>query len=103
MKKSTLVTVVLGVLTALPVFAEEAAGAVHGGGLTALGAGLAIGLAALGGAIGQGLTAASALDGIARNPAAQQKVFVPMLLAMALVEALVVLAWLVANTIADKI
>ena len=41
----------------------------------ALGAGLAIALAALGGAIGQGLATAAALEGIARNPNASDRIF----------------------------
>ena len=44
----------------------------------ALGAGLAIGIAALGGGIGQGMAMRGALEGIARNPNAADKVFVPM-------------------------
>lgn len=102
MKKSVLATVILGVFTAAPAMAQEAAA---GGdrGLIAIGAALAVAIAAVGGAIGQGMAASSALDGIARNPGSQPKVFVPFLLAMALIEALVVLSWLVANTIASKI
>jgi len=62
----------------------------------ALAAGLAIGLAALGGALGQGRAAGAALEGIARNPSAQNKVFVPFVLGMALIESLVILAFVIA-------
>jgi F-type H+-transporting ATPase subunit c len=61
-----------------------------------IGAGLAIGLAALGGGIGQGRAAGSALEGIARNPSASGKVFVPFILGMALIESLVLFALLIA-------
>lgn len=69
----------------------------------AIGAALAIGLAALGGALGQGRAAASALDGIARNPQASGKIFTPMIIGLALTESLVLLAFLIANNLAGKI
>jgi F-type H+-transporting ATPase subunit c len=75
---------------------EAGAHADSGRGLIALGAGLAIGIAALGGAIGQGKTAASALEGIARNPAAQGKIFTPMIIGLALIESLVIYAFVIA-------
>ena len=65
----------------------------------ALGAGLAIGLAAMGCGMGQGRAASAALDGIARNPSAQNKVFVPFILGMALIESLCILAFVVALTL----
>src|SRR5256885_17006534 len=61
-------------------------------GLIALGAGLGVGLAALGGGIGQGRAAASALEGIARNPHAKSAAFVPVILGLALIEAPVLYA-----------
>lgn len=89
----------LASLASLPALAEEAA-KIHTAdphsGLIALGAGLAIGIAAFGGALAQSKTAASALEGIARNPAAQDKIFTPMIVALALIEALVILAFLIA-------
>lgn len=65
-------------------------------GLVAIGAGLAIGLAVLGGTSAQGKAAAAALEGIARNPAAGDKLFTPLILSLALIESLVILAFLVA-------
>ncbi len=78
--------------------AQEAAHAAGSGdkGMIAIGAGIAIGVAALGGALGQGKTAASALDGIARNPAAQGKIFTPMIIGLALIESLVIYAFVIA-------
>jgi len=62
----------------------------------ALAAGLAIGIAAFGGALGQGKTAATALEGIARNPNAADKLFTPMILGLALIESLVIYALVIA-------
>jgi F-type H+-transporting ATPase subunit c len=56
------------------------------------GAGIGIAIAALGGALGQGRTAASALEGISRNPGAADKMFVPMILGLVLIESLVIYA-----------
>lgn len=86
---------IMTVLFALPAFAEDGAG-MSAKGLLGIGAGLAVGLAALGGGIGQGRTAGSALEGIARNPSASGKVFVPFILGLALIESLVLLAFLIA-------
>lgn len=67
-----------------------------------IGAGIAMGLAVLGGGIGQGRAAASALEGIARNPSAASKIQTPMLIALALTESLVLFALLVAYLLQSK-
>ena len=90
-------------LASVPALAEEAAAApAKGGGLFAIASALAIGLAAFGGAIGQGRAATAALDGIARNPAAQGKIFVPMIIGLALIESLVIYALIIAFNLAGK-
>ena len=61
----------------------------------ALAAGLAIGIAAFGGALGQGRAAAAALEGVARNPNAADKLQTPLLLSLALIESLVIYALLI--------
>jgi F-type H+-transporting ATPase subunit c len=61
-----------------------------------LASGLGIAIAAFGGAIGQGLTASAALQGIARNPNATDKIFTPMILCLALIESLVIYALVIA-------
>jgi F-type H+-transporting ATPase subunit c len=102
MKKAILFAVTM--LSTAAVFAQEAteatAAAVAGGnsnsGLVAIGAALAIGLAVFGGTSAQGKAAAAALEGIARNPAAGDKLFTPLILSLALIESLVILAFLVA-------
>ena len=53
-------------------------------------AGLGMSIAAFGGALGQGKAAAAALEGIARNPSASDKLFTPMILGLALIESLVI-------------
>ena len=74
-----------------------------GYGLVAIAAGLGIGLAAFGGALGQGKAAAAALEGIARNPGAEAKVFKPLILGLALIESLVIYALLISFFLIAKI
>ena len=49
-----------------------------------------VALAAVGGTYAQSRAASVALEGIARNPGAADKLFMPMLLALALMESLVI-------------
>jgi F-type H+-transporting ATPase subunit c len=93
----------LGAMIAvLPAFAEEGTAVAAAStnltfiGLAALGAGIAIGLAAFGAASGQGKAAASALEGIARNPSASGSMFLPLILSLVFMEALGILAFLIA-------
>ncbi len=72
-------------------------------GLIAIAAAFGLGIAALGGALGQGRAAATALDGIARNPGAADKIRGPMILALALIESLVIYALIVAFLLFGKI
>ncbi|MBX3192676.1 MAG: ATP synthase F0 subunit C [Labilithrix sp.] len=62
----------------------------------AIGAGFAIGLGVLGGAMGQGRAAGAALEGISRNPGAAARIQTPMILGLALIESLVLLAFVIA-------
>ena len=64
--------------------------------LHGLAIGLAIGIAAFGGGMGQGKAAAAALEGIARNPGAAGKLNGPMNLGLALIESLVIYAFVIA-------
>jgi F-type H+-transporting ATPase subunit c len=100
MKTKSILMAVAGVFFTSAAFAQDAANtAAHGGWeLGGLGAGIGLGLAALGGGIGQGKTAAAALEGIARNPAAADKVFTPMIIGLALIESLVLYAFVIAFT-----
>jgi F-type H+-transporting ATPase subunit c len=69
----------------------------------AIGAGLGLGLAAFGGALGQGKASAAALEGIARNPGASDKIFTPMILGLALIESLVIYSLLISFLLQGKI
>jgi F-type H+-transporting ATPase subunit c len=101
----SLAAFVLTALSSVAAFAQGAAPAAAdtSKGYIAIGAALAIGLAALGGGLGQGRAAASALDGIARNPQASGKIFVPMIVALALIESLVIYGLLIAFNLAGKL
>lgn len=96
-------------LTAAEVAAEIAATAAKAAiaeanyGWYAIAAGLSIGVAAFGGALGQGKAAAAALEGIGRNPGAADKLFVPMILGLALIESLVIYALVIAFMLVGKI
>jgi len=93
----------------MPAFAADAAAAAPIGGdqgykgLIAIAMGLAIGLAAFGGSLGQARAAAAALEGIARNPGTYNKIFVPMILALAFIESLVLYALVIAFTLNGKL
>lgn len=83
------------ILPAVSAFAETAAVA-SGGGYSSLAAGLGLGLAVIGGAMAQGKICASAMEGIARNPNAQEKMFVSMIIGLVLIESLVIYMLVVA-------
>jgi F-type H+-transporting ATPase subunit c len=93
----TLATMIPTLLVASIAFAQDAASNESDVAMAGkLAAGLGIGIAAFGGALGQGRAAAAALEGIARNPNASGKIFVPMILGLALIESLVIYALVVA-------
>src|SRR5512145_2697250 len=69
----------------------------------ALAAGIAIGLAVLGGAMGQGRAAASAVEGISRNPGAASKIQQAMIIGLALIESLVLFAFAIAFLLQGKV
>ncbi len=92
----------MGMMVSASAFAQEAAPAAATAattsgstGMIALAAAVAISIAVLGGTIGQGLAASAALEGVSRNPAATDKIFTPFILSLALIESLVILAFLV--------
>jgi F-type H+-transporting ATPase subunit c len=108
MKKKMLGLLSLVVTTLLvsTAFAQDAGGEagsfdVQKWGLMA--AGLGMSLAAFGGALGQGKAAAAALEGIARNPGASDKLFTPMILGLALIESLVIYSLVISFMILGKV
>jgi F-type H+-transporting ATPase subunit c len=94
--RKALLAIGLFMMTFGATAAMAADDAATGGNSGAMAAALAIAIAAFGGAIGQGMIGKSALEGISRNPAAQNKIFVPMIIALALVESLVLYAFVIA-------
>ena len=102
-KVLSVVSFLFVVLFALPAFAGDAPAGDPGYGWLAIGAGLAIGIAAAGGGMGQGRAAAAALEGIARNPGAAGKLNGPMILGLALIESLVIYAFVIAIMLTLKI
>ncbi len=94
----------VAMLASVSAFAQEAATAAAPAvaaagsdkGLIAIAAALAIAISVFGGAMAQGKTAATALEGIARNPAASGKILIPMILGLALIESLVIYALIIA-------
>ena len=100
MKK--MMIVILSLFAPAMAFAQDAAvsGVASDRGLVAIAAAIAIGISVLGGAMAQGKTASSALEGIARNPAASGKILIPMILGLALIESLVIYALIIALRLA---
>jgi F-type H+-transporting ATPase subunit c len=102
---SALTTLVILGISSL-AFADDGAVAVaqvSKGGWIAIAAGIGLGLAAFGGGLGQGRAASAALDGIARNPGAADKLFVPMILGLAFIESLVIYSLVFALLMMGKI
>ena len=96
-------SVIATLLVASTAMAQEASNANDVGMAEALAAGLAIGIAAAGCGLGQGRAGAAALDGIARNPNASDKLFTPMILVLALIESLAIYALVIAILLLNKI
>ena len=87
--------------TASPALAAEGAGG-YANGMIAMAAGLAIGLAAFGVALGQGRATAAAMESIGRNPNSADRIFVPMIIGLALMEALCLYALVIAFFLQGK-
>jgi F-type H+-transporting ATPase subunit c len=93
----------VAVLAAPLAFAQGGGNPTEGRGWVALATAITISVAAFGGALGQGRAAAAALDGIARNPQASGKIFVPMIVALALIESLVIYGLVIALGLSGKV
>jgi len=94
-------------LAASPTLAAEAAAEGGGGiwykGLIALAAGLGLGLAAFGAALGQGRATAAAMESIGRNPNSADRIFTPLIVGLALMEALALYALVIAFFLQGKV
>jgi F0F1-type ATP synthase membrane subunit c/vacuolar-type H+-ATPase subunit K len=92
-------------LSTIPVFAngDSVQYINYNYGIFAFTAGFTIALSVISGTLSQGMAAKATLEGITRNPESAGKVFVPMILAFALIESLVLFSLLIALTIVGKI
>ena len=69
----------------------------------AISAGIAVAIAAFGAALGQGRVGATAMESIGRNPNAADKLFLPLVLTLALLEALALYGFVIAIILTGKI
>jgi F-type H+-transporting ATPase subunit c len=69
----------------------------------AIAAGLGVAIAAFGAALGQGRVGAAAMESIGRNPNAADKLFLPLVLSLALLEALALYGFVIAIILTGKI
>jgi F-type H+-transporting ATPase subunit c len=69
----------------------------------ALAAGLGVAIAAFGAALGQGRVGAAAMESIGRNPNAADRLFLPLVLSLALLEALALYGFVIAIILTGKI
>jgi F-type H+-transporting ATPase subunit c len=96
MKMKTILMTLVGFFVMGTAYAQDNGATASHLDLPGMGAALGLGLAALGGALGQGKAVAAALEGIARNPSASDKIFTPMIIGLALIESLVIYALVIA-------
>jgi F-type H+-transporting ATPase subunit c len=85
--------------------ADAAAGATDSSARVAIAfsAGLAVAVAAFGAALGQGRVGAAAMESIGRNPNASDRLFLPLVLSLALLEALALYGFVIAILLQGKI
>ena len=69
----------------------------------ALSAGIAVAIAAFGAALGQGRVGAAAMESVGRNPNAADRLFLPLVLTLALLEALALYGFVIAIILTGKI
>ncbi len=98
--KFLLPALALALLSSIGLAAEGAtAGLNDGNGLAAIGAGLALGLAGIGAGIGLGQIGSAAAGAVAEKPS----MFGQMLIYLALPESIVIIGFVIANTLAGKV
>src|SRR5213593_3612362 len=97
--------VAVGILLAAnPALAEGAGGgASWWRGLIALAGGLGLGIAAFGAGLGQGRATAAAMESIGRNPNSADRIFTPLIVGLALMEALALYAFVIAILLYGKV
>lgn len=102
-KLSFIFTTVFAVLVSAASFAADGAASQDYFWACAIGAGLIMGVASGLGALGQSRAAAAALEGIARNPQAADKIQTPMILSLVLMESLVLFSFAIAFLLQNRI
>jgi len=102
-KMKTLGLTLFAAAVAQPALAAEAAGGSDSTGMIAMAAGLCIGVAAFGAASGQGKAVAAAMESIGRNPNSADRIQTPMIIGLALMEALAIYALVIAFFLQGKI
>ncbi len=90
-------------IVAQPAMAAEAAAGGGSAGWIAMAAGLCIAIAAVGAASGQGKAVAAAMESIGRNPNSADRIQTPMIIGLALMEALAIYALVIAFFLQGKI
>ena len=100
---TTISTFAAAMLTSGVAFAAEVVASKGDGAAMAAAVAIGIGLAAVGGTFSQARVGSAALEGIARNPNAADKVFVPMILGLAFIESLVLFTWVLMFLMLGKI
>ncbi len=98
-----LLILVLGCLFASVAYAAEEPLSQEVKKFIGLASGLGIAIAALGGGLGQGIAIAKGLEGISRNPEAQPKIFIAMIVGLALIESLVIYVLVVTFILLGKL
>jgi len=98
-------TIFMGVMASGAAIAAEGAAASYDpkAAAIAIAAGVAVGIAAFGAALGQGRVGAAAMESIGRNPNAADKLFLPLVLTLALLEALALYGFVIAIILSGKI
>src|SRR2546427_8201806 len=107
MKRIGTTLVAVGSLLASNPALAEVAGEGGGGlwwrGLVALAGGLGLGMAAFGAGLGQGRATAAAMESIGRNPNSADRIFTPLIVGLALMEALALYAFVIAIFMYTKV
>jgi F-type H+-transporting ATPase subunit c len=96
------ITLAAVILATPSVALAQSADVSSSAGLIAIAAAVVLGLAAAAGTYSQGKAVSAALDAIGRNPGASGSLFVPLILGLALIESLVIFAFVIAFRLLGK-
>jgi F-type H+-transporting ATPase subunit c len=96
-------TLFVGLMSTGVAMAAEGAGSDSKSAAIAIAAGVAVAIAAFGAALGQGRVGAAAMESIGRNPNAADRLFLPLVLTLALLEALALYGFVIAILLQGKI